>query len=89
MVVGGYPLSAGGKSEIYNLNGSSQSCPIIQDFPFDSGMFGTFINNKSLVCGGYLESEEIYTSQCWSYDMEVKLYLVFHSMITTYLNNVI
>ena len=69
MIVGGDP--AAGKAEIYNLNGSSLNCPAIRDFPTDWGQFGTFINNKSLVCGGYLESQESYSSDCYSYHMEV------------------
>ena len=68
MVVGGGPSSssANGKSEIYDLSGQNLTCPSIDDYPFDYGSVGTFINNKTLVCGGYPQ-----TSNCYSYNMEV------------------
>lgn len=65
MVVGGQPSS--GDSEIYDLSGQNTNCPIINNFPYNYGSFGIFINNKSLVCGG----RDPFTSECYSYKMEV------------------
>ena len=75
MVVGGYPESIGGKAEIYDLNAPTYNCPTISEYPVDDGQFGTFINNKSLVCGGYMESDNYYSPNCYSYDMQVILIL--------------
>ncbi len=68
MVVGGYPSEADGKkSEIYDLSGQNLNSPSIVDYPVELGSVGTYINNKSLVCGGGHPD----TSNCYSYDMRV------------------
>ena len=67
MVVGGYN-SAQRKSEIYDLSGQNLNCPPINDYPVNYGSVGTFIGNKTLVCGGYTTD---YTSNCYYYDMQV------------------
>ena len=64
MVVGGFPI-AYGKSEIYDLSGQNLTCPSISDYPVDYASVGTFIGNKSVVCGG------AYTSDCYSYNIQV------------------
>ncbi len=65
MVVGGFPSESYGKSEIYDLNGSDLSCPSISDHPVPFESVGTFINNKSMVCGGDVVND------CYSYNIQV------------------
>ena len=72
MVVGGFPDEVCGKAEIYELRGQNTNCPSINDFSIDYGSVGTFINNKALVCGGE-EYIADYSSECFSYNMQVKL----------------
>lgn len=67
MVVGGYPPEANSKSEIYDLSGQNLNCPSIINFPNNYGSFGTFISNKTMVCGG----NNPYTSDCYSYNIQV------------------
>ena len=68
MVVGGYGAGAG-VSEIIDLSGQSPNCPAIRSSPLSVGAVGTFINNKTLVCGGYNDG---YTRECYYYDMQVE-----------------
>ena len=70
MVVGGYPNYR--KTEIYDLSGQNLNCPFIRDCPIYDGSVGTFINNKTLVCGG---SANGYTAECYSYNVQVKYQL--------------
>ena len=74
MVVGGYPESALGKAEMVDLSGQNLNCPPIGNISVDYGSFGTFINNKSLVCGGSGNDEDglFYSNECFSYNMQVK-----------------
>ena len=74
MVIGGYPEPAYGKVEIYDLSGQNLTCPSINDYTLDYGSFGTFINNKTLVCGGYQLG--IYYSECNTYNMQVNIKIV-------------
>lgn len=69
MVVGGY--SAPGKVEIIDFSGQNLTCPNINDFNFDYGSVGTYINGKSLVCGGYTFSSAVYHSNCFYYNITV------------------
>ena len=71
MVVGGYPSDSYYKSEIYDLSGQNLNCTNVTDLPIEYGSVGTFINNKTLVCGGYTYPS-VWFSECYSYNMEVK-----------------
>ncbi len=72
MVVGGYPSFK--KSEIYDLSGQNLKCPNITDYPVNFGSVGTFIDDKSLVCGGF-----DYVKECYSYDIQVSKLHVYDS----------
>ena len=74
MVVGGYPSASYGKAEIIDLSGQGLTCPTITDFPIDYGSVGTFINNKTLVCGGTQGSAQL--PDCYSYNMQVNLVII-------------
>ena len=67
MVVGGRPNV--NQSDLIDISGENQNCPLIQNFPAAYDSFGTFINNKSLVCGG--RTSYTFYSECYSYDFEV------------------
>ena len=71
MVVGGAPNLVHNKSEIYDLSGQNLTCPPITDCLLEYGSAGIFINNKSMVCGGYSLSD--YTSKCYSYNIQVNI----------------
>ena len=66
MVVGGYPDAANNKSEIYDLSGQNSTYQTMTDNPIGWGSVGTFINNKSMVCGG-----SPYEAECYSYNIQV------------------
>ena len=74
MVVGGYPDYF--KSELIDLSGQKLSCPLIRNYPVQYGSVGTFINNKTLVCGG-----NYYTTECFSYDMKVNKINMYSALI--------
>ena len=80
MVVGGGG-EAYKQSEIYDLSGENQDCPSISDFSIPYGSVGTFINNKTLVCGGIDPSPGQYFSDCYSYNMQVSLTNIFLKLI--------
>ena len=65
-VVGGFTSGSEKKAEIYDLSGEGLDCPFVEDYYKDYGSVGTFINNKTLVYGGYY-----FTSDCYSYDIQV------------------
>ena len=70
MVVGGNPDS--GKAEIYDLSEENRLCPLVSDFPIDSGSVGTFIGQKTLVCGGKSNQDsDAFYSQCFTYNKQV------------------
>ena len=73
MVIGGWPQPSFGKVELINLNEDNVTCPLIKDCPLSHGSVGTFINDKPLVCGGYENQTQQYSSECYSYHTMVFL----------------
>ncbi len=83
MVVGGYaddhkPFN---KVEIIDLSNQNLTCSPVPDFPYaEYGSVGTYINNRALVCGGFNIDEDIYYSDCYSYEDNVSNHF-FYTMV--------
>jgi len=67
MAVGGYTANSHNKVEVLDITEGGTSCPAIANIPSASyGSVGIFINNQSMVCGGW--NGEDYVADCVTYD---------------------
>merc|ERR1711860_30805 len=64
-----YMLENFGTVEFGDLENENAVCQVISDFPNDGyGGFGTFINDKAFICGGY--DPALFLNRCYTWNAE-------------------